>query len=291
MASTHPHHRPRPAPRPPGRRPDPGGLPGHRRVERVGLPAALRRLHRLAAGQDAARPPRPPSTSSAMRPARTPTTSFTRAHTLCGRSRTGRTTSIPMATTTGIPATSAGTPASARTPASAARRSIYSKDIAQKRAGRATNLVVISTCHNAEANTTLPAAFGIAKTKGTFDLARPDLLLRLPGHRLRQRPVGLRAAVLGRPGHPPHGRRSVRHRRPRFVRPRRLRRRLVGQLRVVRLRRPDRVRLPAMSVEVSSCVQPSRSPASFAHTARPAARGSDVWPGRSSAASSSPVPR
>lgn len=42
---------------------------------------------------------------------------------------------------------------------------VYSKDIALKRDGRATNLVVISTCHNAEANTTMPAAFGIPKTK------------------------------------------------------------------------------------------------------------------------------
>jgi hypothetical protein len=45
---------------------------------------------------------------------------------------------------------------------------IYSKDIAQRRAGRPTNLVVISTCHNAEANTTLPAAFGIQKSKGPW---------------------------------------------------------------------------------------------------------------------------
>lgn len=54
---------------------------------------------------------------------------------------------------------------------------IYSKDIALKRAGRATNLVVISTCHNAEANTTLPAAFGIAKTKGTFEDLGPTFYL------------------------------------------------------------------------------------------------------------------
>jgi hypothetical protein len=50
---------------------------------------------------------------------------------------------------------------------------IYSKDIALRRAGRPTNLVVISTCHNAEANTTLPAAFGIPKTKGTVDRFGP----------------------------------------------------------------------------------------------------------------------
>jgi hypothetical protein len=42
---------------------------------------------------------------------------------------------------------------------------VFSKDIAAKRAGRATNLVVISTCHNGDSNTTLPGAFGIVKSK------------------------------------------------------------------------------------------------------------------------------
>jgi hypothetical protein len=43
---------------------------------------------------------------------------------------------------------------------------IFSPDIAAARAGRFTNLVLISTCHNADPATTLPAAFGIARTKG-----------------------------------------------------------------------------------------------------------------------------
>ena len=42
---------------------------------------------------------------------------------------------------------------------------VFSKDIAAKRAGRTTNLVVISTCHNADSNTTMPGAFGIVKNK------------------------------------------------------------------------------------------------------------------------------
>ena len=42
---------------------------------------------------------------------------------------------------------------------------IFSKDILAKRAGRQSNLVVISSCHNGEANTTLPGAFAIGKTK------------------------------------------------------------------------------------------------------------------------------
>jgi len=42
---------------------------------------------------------------------------------------------------------------------------IFSKDIAAKRAGRQSNLVFISTCHNGESNTTLPSAFGIGKSK------------------------------------------------------------------------------------------------------------------------------
>ena len=44
---------------------------------------------------------------------------------------------------------------------------IFSKDIKAKRAGRQSNLVFISTCHAADANTTLPDAFAIAKTKTT----------------------------------------------------------------------------------------------------------------------------
>jgi hypothetical protein len=44
---------------------------------------------------------------------------------------------------------------------------IFSKDIAAKRLGRASNLVFVSTCHAADANTTMPGAFAIAKTKST----------------------------------------------------------------------------------------------------------------------------
>ncbi len=42
---------------------------------------------------------------------------------------------------------------------------VFSKDIKAKRAGRQSNLVFISTCHSADAVTTLPDAFAIAKTK------------------------------------------------------------------------------------------------------------------------------
>jgi hypothetical protein len=44
---------------------------------------------------------------------------------------------------------------------------VFSKDIKAKRLGRQSNLVFISTCHAADSNTTLPAAFAIAKTKST----------------------------------------------------------------------------------------------------------------------------
>ena len=107
---------------------------------------------------------------------------------------------------------------------------IYSKDIAQKRAGHATNLVVISTCHNAEPNTTLPGAFGIAKTKGTRRPVRAHVLHELPGNGVRQRRMGVRTAVLGRLVDRAHRRAGVRHRQSRLVHPLRLRRRLVGQL-------------------------------------------------------------
>jgi hypothetical protein len=42
---------------------------------------------------------------------------------------------------------------------------IFSKDIKAKRAGRQSNIVFVSTCHAADANTTMPDAFAIAKTK------------------------------------------------------------------------------------------------------------------------------
>lgn len=42
---------------------------------------------------------------------------------------------------------------------------VYSKDIKAKRLGRQSNLVFVSTCHAADANTTMPDAFAIAKTK------------------------------------------------------------------------------------------------------------------------------
>ncbi len=45
---------------------------------------------------------------------------------------------------------------------------VYSKEIAAARTGRASNLVVMSTCHLGEANTTMPAAFAIPKTQAYF---------------------------------------------------------------------------------------------------------------------------
>ena len=44
---------------------------------------------------------------------------------------------------------------------------VFSKDIAAKRLGRASNLIFVSTCHAADANTTMPGAFAIEKTKST----------------------------------------------------------------------------------------------------------------------------
>lgn len=42
---------------------------------------------------------------------------------------------------------------------------VYSKDIKAKRNGRQSNLVFISTCHSADADTTMPDAFAIEKVK------------------------------------------------------------------------------------------------------------------------------
>ena len=48
---------------------------------------------------------------------------------------------------------------------------VFSKDIKAKRAGRQSNLVFVSTCHSADARTTMPDAFAIAKTKVTGSTA------------------------------------------------------------------------------------------------------------------------
>lgn len=44
---------------------------------------------------------------------------------------------------------------------------IFSKDVKARRAGRQSNLVFISTCHSADAITTMPGAFAIEKTKSS----------------------------------------------------------------------------------------------------------------------------
>lgn len=44
-------------------------------------------------------------------------------------------------------------------------KTVYSKEIAAARAGRPSNLVIMSTCHLGETKTTMPGAFGIPKVK------------------------------------------------------------------------------------------------------------------------------
>ncbi len=44
-------------------------------------------------------------------------------------------------------------------------RTVFSKEIAAARAGRLSNLVIMSTCHLGETNTTMPGAFGIPMVK------------------------------------------------------------------------------------------------------------------------------
>ena len=44
-------------------------------------------------------------------------------------------------------------------------RTIFARDISAARRGRLSNLVIMSTCHLGESGTTMPGAFGIAKTK------------------------------------------------------------------------------------------------------------------------------
>ncbi len=57
-------------------------------------------------------------------------------------------------------------------------RTVFARDIAAARAGRATNLVIMSTCHLGESATTMPGAFAIPKTKaGSGAWAGPSFYL------------------------------------------------------------------------------------------------------------------
>jgi len=57
-------------------------------------------------------------------------------------------------------------------------RTVFSKDIAATRGGRQSNLVIMSTCHLGETNTTMPGAFSIpmVKARGS-DWAGPNFYL------------------------------------------------------------------------------------------------------------------
>jgi hypothetical protein len=46
-----------------------------------------------------------------------------------------------------------------------AQQVVYSREVAAKRGGRQSNLVIMSTCHLGDANTTMAGAFGIARAK------------------------------------------------------------------------------------------------------------------------------
>lgn len=57
-------------------------------------------------------------------------------------------------------------------------RTVFSKEIAAARVGRQSNLVVMSTCHLGESNTTMPGAFGIPMVKaGVGAWAGPNFYL------------------------------------------------------------------------------------------------------------------
>jgi len=57
-------------------------------------------------------------------------------------------------------------------------KTVYSKEIATARAGRQSNLVIMSTCHLGETQTTMPGAFAIPKVRaGTGAWAGPNFYL------------------------------------------------------------------------------------------------------------------
>ena len=149
---------------------------------------------------------------------------------------------------------------------------VYSKDIKDKRAGRATNLVVISTCFNGDANTTMPGAFGIAKTKaGELDWNGPRVLPGLPRRGLSTTTRRRSRSPSGTPSR--RARASARRSTWRCssdVHPCLLRRRLVGQLHLVRAGRARR-HVPVMRVGGDVRCPSCSTRRSFASVGGPAA--------------------
>ena len=135
------------------------------------LQPALRRRREPRSSPRCRPPPRPPTPGSVMSPRTTPEPSSPGRRPSTGPPRTGATTSTATAITTGC----RRRPALHRLPRGfrdCTQAVVFSKDIKAKRAGRQSNLVFVSTCHAADANTTLPDAFAIAKTKSSGGATR-----------------------------------------------------------------------------------------------------------------------
>ena len=119
---------------------------------------------------------------------------------------------------------------------------VFSKDIEAKRDGRQSNLVVISTCQHRQRQHDDAGRVRDREVEGRrARLERPGVLRRLP----RRAPAtttsrSSRSALLGCPRERQGRRRGIRPRDARRLHPRLVRRRLVGQLRLVRSRRPGR---------------------------------------------------
>ena len=174
-----------------------GELPGDRGLERDRLRTAVHGLGRSASRADAVvgdeRIGRPRLRRQRLQGQRL----HPRPRAQSGRSATGRTTSTRTATTTGTRAISAATRASARTPATASSRSSTRRTSRPSGTVARSNLVVISTCENGNANTTMPGAFGIAKSKAKeLDWNGPEFYLGYLGDGLRQRRGDVRGRVL-----------------------------------------------------------------------------------------------
>ena len=147
-------------------------------------------------------------------------------------------------------------------------KTVYSKDIAAARAGRRSNLVIMSTCHLGETRTTMPGAFGIPKRKaGHGRVGRHQLLPRVPGRGVGQRRVHLRDPLLERARARVRGRGGVRRREARVVQ-RGVRRQLVRQLRTgMGGQGPCRLPAPGVREVMTMNAASSRAPRPAPHPA------------------------
>ena len=273
---------------PPGRRSRPG-RPTRPRSTRTSRPSNRRAsTSPTRCRPRCSRPPAPPTRGSATRRGTyTDDVVHPGAHPGADGVGLGATTSTRTATTTGTPGDQRRYSGFREDAGKCSQAVIFSKDIAPKRAGRADQPRRHLDLPQRRARTRpCRPPSGSPRRRARVDRFGPEVLPRLPRAPRTTATSGSSSSGSGTPWRPctRSARRSTSPSLGSFGHAD-FARRLVGQLRLVRLRRPARRSMPAVSVEVSSCVRipraPSASPTSSARRSDRRDRGSAASPVRS----------